>query len=118
MWGTFVCGQPESGVSPDRPQIRIDQLIPPTAEEAASLVVINQSYTQVAVGGWTITEVGMPTTFSFADGSTVPPGDLIRPAIQCTGPAVCVDDELWTAGGTLLLQDQLGNVVDRFVYEP
>ncbi len=118
MWGTFVCGQPEGSVAPDRPQIRIDQLIPPGGGEAGSVVVINQSYTQVDIGGWTISEVGMPTTFAFADGSTVPPGELIRPAVQCTGPAVCVRDELWTAGGTLLLRDALGNVVDRFVYEP
>jgi endonuclease YncB( thermonuclease family) len=122
MWGTFVCGQPDRG-APDRPQLRIEDVRPPAPPDPGSLGVINASYSEVALGGWTIRDVAGTPGFVFPSASVIPPGEtttvpvLCAPAVQ-PGPAVCFDDQMWAVGGTILIQDERGNVVDRFVYQP
>ncbi len=122
MWGTFVCGHPEGGVFPDRPQLRIDAVhLPPAGD--ASIDVVNQSYTEVAVGGWTLRDAANTSSFAFPASMVLAPGDVVSVALSCDaenagGSAWCVDPDLWSAGGnTFIIQDEFGNVVERFVHE-
>lgn len=124
MWGTFVCGHIGESVSPDRPQLRIQQITAPVAGSAdpASLELVNASYTSVAIGGWTLRDGAATSSFTFPAETAMAPGDTLTLSLTCsqqaTGLAWCVDGDLWAAGGaTFLLQDQLGNVVERKVSE-
>lgn len=125
MWGTFVCGHIGESVSPDRPQLRIQQVSVPPAGSAdpASIELVNASYTSVAIGGWTLRDDAATASFTFPLDTVMAAGDAVTLVITCdaqaTGPSWCVEGDLWAAGGvTLLLQDQLGNVVERTVSEP
>ncbi len=125
MWGTFVCGHPEGRVSPDRPQLRIDAVNVPAAGATGetSIDIVNQSYTEVAIDGWTLRDAGNTSSFAFPGPLVLAPGDLVSVAVSCDaegtgGSAWCVDPDLWSAGGnTLIIQDGFGKVVERFVHE-
>ena len=125
MWGTFVCGHPEGGIAPDRPALRIDAVnIPdPETPEPASVEFVNASYTEIAIGGWTMRDAGSPPGFTFPPRVVLTPGDVASVALSCAGDddsglAWCVDADSWpTDGTTIIVQDQQGNVVERHVYE-
>jgi endonuclease YncB( thermonuclease family) len=125
MWGTFACGHTGDSVSPDRPQLRIQQISVPATGSAdpASIELVNASYTPVAIGGWTIRDGAATASFTFPAETVMAPGDTLTLELTCsqqaTGLAWCVDGDLSAAtGATFLLQDQLGNVVERKVLEP
>ncbi len=125
MWGTFVCGHPERGIAPDRPALRIDVVNVPDAEttQPASVEVVNASYTEIAIGGWTMRDAGSPPDFTFSPRVVLTPGDVASVALSCaddddSGLAWCVDTDQWaTDGTTIIVQDQQGNVVERHVYQ-
>lgn len=124
MWGTFVCGHPAQGVAPDRPQLRIDAInVPVTgAAGAASVEIVNASYTEVAVGRWTLRDAANKSSFAFASGTVMAAGDALSVVMSCDDQATalswCTDEDMWSAGGnTVIMQDDLGNVVDRRVHE-
>jgi len=124
MWGTFVCGHPAQGVAPDRPQLRINAInVPVTgAAGAASVEIVNASYTEVAVGGWTVRDATNKSSFAFPGGTVMAAGDALSVVMSCDDQATalswCTDEDMWSAGGnTVIMQDDLGNVVDRRVHE-
>lgn len=125
MWGTFVCGHPNGSVAPDRPQLRIEGVRLPSAGTTgpASVDVVNASYTEVAIGGWTLRDAGNASSFTFPTSTVLAPGDVLNVAMSCDedgagGAAWCVDPDIWSGGGnTLIIQDELGNVVERFVHD-
>jgi len=123
MWGTFVCGHPPAGVAPDRPQLRIAAVnAPATASTPASVDVVNESYTEVAVGGWGMRDAANASSFTFPSGTVLAAGDVLSVAMTCDSDAAglswCTDEDTWSAGGnTVIMQDKLGNVVDRRVVE-
>ncbi|GMQ85668.1 MAG: hypothetical protein BMS9Abin07_1235 [Acidimicrobiia bacterium] len=125
MWGTFACGQPEGGISPDRPGLRIDamNIQDPEATEPASVEVVNDSYTKIAIGGWTMRDAGSPPDFTFPPRVVLAPGDVVSVALSCANDgdsdlAWCVDLARWaTDGTTIIVQDRLGNVVERRVFD-
>ncbi|MFB3098797.1 MAG: lamin tail domain-containing protein [Acidimicrobiia bacterium] len=125
MWGTFACGHPEGGITPDRPALRIDTVnIPdPATTERASVEIVNASYTEIAIGGWTMRDAGSPPGFTFPPRVVLTPGDVASVALDCAGDddsglAWCVDTDSWVANGTtIIVQDQQGNVIERHVYE-
>ena len=124
MWGTFVCGHPEGSAAPDRPQLRIDAVNLPSAGGAgsASVEIVNASYTEIAVGGWTLRDAGRLSTFTFPASTIIAAGEVLSVAMTCeesgVGMAWCVEVDLWSTGdNTLIIQDEQGNVVDREVHE-
>lgn len=123
MWGTFVCGHPPPGVAPDRPQLRIAAINAPATTAAPSSVdVVNASYTEVAVGGWSMRDAENASSFTFPSGTVLAPGDVVSIAMTCdtatTSLAWCPDEDMWSGGGnTVIMQDKLGNVVDRKVHQ-
>ncbi len=129
MWGTFVCGHPGDGVSPDRPQLRIDEInLLPATDGTGDLTdewfrIINQSYTGVGMGGWVVRNEMGDRRLTFSSGLGVGAGRFVRIATGCgtnNSEAVywCLDEAVWsTAGNTIILQDTLGNVVERHPYE-
>jgi micrococcal nuclease len=128
MWGTFVCGHPEGGVSPDRPQLRIgDVSLAPTDTEEIDLSaerfeIVNQSYTSVDIAGWTVRDETGDHRFEFPPGVAIAAGGVLDVTTACgtNGSSIlywCSDSAIWsTAGNTVILQDQLENVVDRRAY--
>jgi endonuclease YncB( thermonuclease family) len=122
MWGTFVCGFTGESVSPDRPQLRIQEIAGPSGTGNGSVVLVNASYTAVDIGGWTLRDAAAIATFTFPQSMPFAAGDTLTLALTCDQQSAdlvwCVDGDLWAAGGnTLLLQDTRGNVVDRRVHE-
>ncbi len=128
MWGTFVCGHPEGGVSPDRPQLRIGDvsLAPVDADEldltAEWFQIVNQSYTAVDISGWTVRNETGDRRLELPTGIAVPAGGVLQVVTACgtnAGDVLfwCSDSAIWsTAGNTIILQDRLGNVVGRKPY--
>ena len=124
MWGTFVCGHPDDGVSADRPQLRIEQIRRPAAGsvEPGAVDIVNESYTEVAIGGWTMRDAANTATFTFGPSTVLAPGDVLSVPMACDpeaadGQSWCVADDMWSAGSnTLIIQDELGNVVERQVH--
>lgn len=128
MWGTFVCGHPNGGVSPDRPQLRIGDLsfAPIDADEldltAEWFQIVNQSYTSVDVSGWTVRDETGRHRLELPSGTAIAAGGILQITTACgtnTGGLLhwCSDSAIWSTGGnTIILQDQLGNVVERRSY--
>ncbi len=128
MWGTFVCGHPDSGVSPDRPQLRIGDLglAPADADELDLTTewfqIVNQSYTSVDISGWTVRNETGDRRLELPNGTAVPAGGVLKVVTACgtnAGDVLfwCSDSAIWsTAGNTIILQDRLGNVVGRKPY--
>ena len=123
MWGTFVCGQPPDAVAADRPQLRIQAVRTSTGDSSASVVIVNASYTEVALDGWAIRDASNASRFTFPRGTVLASGDELNVAVTCesetaSGLSWCADSSLWSAGGnTLIIQDERGNVVDLYVHE-
>ncbi|MEN8233571.1 MAG: lamin tail domain-containing protein [Actinomycetota bacterium] len=127
MWGTFVCGQRDP-VEPDRPQLRIGAfaVVPMDAEEPDLtdewVEIVNQSYTSVDIGGWSIRNETGEQRFTIPSGSVVSAGSTLRVVTGCgaNGGGVqywCSDAPIWSkAGETIVIQDRLGNAVDRKAY--
>ena len=126
MWGTFVCGHPDDGVSPDRPQLRIDEINLAPDGGAGDLSdewfrIINQSYTGVAMRGWVVRDESGDHRLVLKAG--VGSGKSLKVFTTCgsdDAEAVywCSETPIWSqAGNTIILQDALGNVVDRRPYD-
>ena len=128
MWGTFVCGHPEGGVSADRPQLRIGDvtLIPTDAEEPdlsdERFEIVNQSYTSVEISGWTVRDETGDHRLELPAGTAISAGGVLVVTTACgtSGGGViywCSDSAIWSpAGNTIILQDRLENVVERRAY--
>ncbi|MEA2023338.1 MAG: lamin tail domain-containing protein [Actinomycetota bacterium] len=128
MWGTFVCGHPESGVSPDRPQLRIgDVSLASTDANELDLTsewfeIVNQSYTGVDISGWTVRDEAGDHRLEFPSGIALPAGGVLQITTACGTNAGgvlhwCSDSAIWSTGGnSIILQDRLGNVVERKAY--
>jgi micrococcal nuclease len=129
MWGTFVCGHPEGGVSADRPQLRIgDVSLAPADEEELNLSaerfeIVNQSYTSVDVAGWTVKDETGDHRLELPAGAAISAGGVLEVTTACgtSGSGVvywCSDSAIWsTTGNTIILQDPLENVVERRAYD-
>jgi endonuclease YncB( thermonuclease family) len=129
MWGTFVCGHPEGGVSADRPQLRIGDvsLVPTDAEELdlsdERFEIVNQSYTSVDVSGWTVKDETGEYRLELPAGTAISAGGVLQITTGCgtSGSGVlywCSESALWSiAGNTIVLQDRLENVVERRSYD-
>lgn len=128
MWGTFICGHPEGGVSADRPQLRIGEvnLIPADAEgsdlSTERFEIVNQSYTGVDVSGWTVRDEAGDHQLELPDGTSISAGGVLVISTTCgtNGGGVvywCSDSTIWSStGNTIILQDRLENVVERREY--
>jgi len=128
MWGTFVCPPPDGGVSPDRPQLRVGELaFDPPGEDENDLAnewveIVNESYTTVAMNGWTIRDESASNRYVIPSGTSLNPGGTLRIITGCgtDGDGArywCSDTAVWSNGGdTVIVQDPLGNVVERWVY--
>ena len=62
------------------------------------------------------------SSFTFPSGTVLAAGDVLSVAMTCDSDAAglswCTDEDTWSAGGnTVIMQDKLGNVVDRRVVE-
>ncbi len=128
MWGTFVCGHPDDGVSPDRPQLRIDQINLASTDGTVDLTdewfrIVNQSYTSVAMGGWVVRDELNDRRLEMPSGQGVGAGKSLRVVTACgnsNSEALywCSDAPIWSTGGnTIILKDRRGNVVDRRSYD-
>jgi endonuclease YncB( thermonuclease family) len=129
IWGTFVCGHPEGGVSADRPQLRIGDvsLVPTDAEELdlsdERFEIVNQSYTSVDVSGWTVKDETGQHRLELPAGTAISAGGVLQITTGCgtSGSGVlywCSESAIWsTAGNTIILQDRLENVVERRSYD-
>ena len=121
-----MCGHPSDGVSPDRPQVRIDEINLAATEGTADLAdewfeIVNQSYTGVDMTGWTVRNETDDRRLALSVG--VGAGKALRIVSACgsdNSEAVywCSDTPIWSTGGnTIILQDSEGNVVERRSYE-
>ena len=129
LWGTFVCGHSADGVSPDRPQLRISEIgLAPAGTNEVDLTeewfqIVNQSYTVVDIGGWLVRNETGERYFDFPAGTTVAAGGSLRVVTGCGNSAGdvlywCSETPVWSiSDNTIILRDQLGNVVDRQTYE-
>lgn len=129
LWGTFVCGHSADGVSPDRPQLRISEIsLTPAGTNEVDLTdewfqIVNQSYTVVDMGGWLVRNETGERYFDLPAGTTVAAGGTLRVVTGCgnsTGDVLywCSETPVWSiSDNTIILRDQLGNVVDRRTYE-
>lgn len=129
LWGTFVCGHSADGVSPDRPQLRVSEIsLAPAGTSEADLTeewfqIVNQSYTAVDIGGWLVRNETGERYFDFPVGTTVAAGGSLRVVTGCgntSGDALywCSETPVWSiSDNTIILRDQLGNVVDRRTFE-
>lgn len=128
MWGTFVCGHPDTGVSPDRPQLRIGDIGFAAVEENEFdpiqewFEIVNQSYNTVDIIGWTVRNEAGDQRLEIPVGTTLSPGTTLRIVTGCGTNSSgilhwCSDSAIWSTGGnTIILQDRLGNVVERKVF--
>jgi len=129
MWGTFVCGHPKGGVTPDRPQLRIGELSPdpPGPDDKALdeewIEIVNESYTSVSLSGWILRDESSSHRLHIPRVG-LNPGDTLRVVTGCgtSGGGVvywCADGPIWNNGGdTVIIEDARGNVVDHKVYGP
>jgi len=128
MWGTFVCSDAEGEAAPDRPQLRIGGLAyDPPGEDGNDLdnewiEIVNESYATVNVSGWTVRDESSSNRFSIPTGTSLNPGSTLRIITGCGDDTAtdlhwCSDLAVWSNGGdTVIIQDQLGNVVERWPY--
>lgn len=128
MWGTFICGHPEGGVSPDRPQLRVGDvsLVSTDVDEidlsGERFEIVNQSYTSVDVSGWTVKDELGEHRLELPAGTAISAGGVLQVTTGCgaSGSGVlywCSDSAIWsTRGNTIILQDRLENVVGRKAY--
>jgi micrococcal nuclease len=129
LWGTFVCGHSDDGVSPDRPQLRVSEIgLPPAGTSDVDLIeewfqIVNQSYTAVDIGGWLVRNETGERFLDFPPGTTIAAGGSLRVVTGCgnsAGDALywCSETPVWSiSDNTIILRDPLGNVVDRRTYE-
>jgi len=129
LWGTFVCGHSDDGVSPDRPQLRISEigLAPRSAGEFDLtnewIEIVNQSYTVVDIGGWLVRNETGDRYLALPTGTAIAAGGSLQIVTGCgndSGEVLhwCSETSVWSASSnTVLLRDQRGNVVDRKPYE-
>ena len=129
LWGTFVCGHSNDGVSPDRPQLRVSEFnLTPAGSSDVDLTeewfqIVNQSYTAVDIGGWLVRNETGERFLDFPAGTMVAAGGSLRVVTGCgnsAGDAIywCSETPVWSiSDNTIILRDQLGNVVDRTTYE-
>jgi endonuclease YncB( thermonuclease family) len=129
LWGTFVCGHSDDGVSPDRPQLRVSEVnLAPAGTSEVDLTeewfqIVNQSYTVVDISGWLVRNETGERFFDFPAGTAVAAGSSLRVTTGCgnsTGDVLywCSETPVWSiSDNTVILRDQLGNVVDRRTYE-
>ena len=123
-----MCGHATDGVSPDRPQLRINEInVAPAGASELDLtkewfLIMNQSYTIVDVGGWLVRNETGERFFDFPAGTTIAAGGSLRVVTGCgntAGDAMywCSETPVWSiADNSVILRDQLGNVVDRMTY--
>lgn len=128
LWGTFVCGHIDDGASPDRPQLRISEvnLAPQGSGELdlteESIQIVNQSYTAVDLSGWLVRNESAERYLALPPGTAIAAGGSLQVVTGCgndSGEVLhwCSETPVWsTASDTVLLRDQLGNVVDRKPY--
>ena len=128
LWGTFVCGHAGDGVSPDRPQLRLTEVsLTPTGTGEVDLTeerfqIVNQSYTAVDMSGWLVRNETGERYLEFPSGTSVAAGGTLSVATGCgnvSGDTLywCSETPVWSpASDTIILRDQLGNVVDRLPY--
>jgi len=129
LWGTFVCGHADNGVSPDRPQLRLTEIsLTPTGTGEVDLTeeqfqIVNQSYTAVDMSGWLVRNETGERYLEFPSGTSVPAGGSLNVVTGCgnvSGETLywCSETPVWSpASDTIILRDRLGNVVDRLPYE-
>ena len=129
LWGTFVCGHADDGVSPDRPQLRLTEIsLTPTGTGEVDLTeeqfqIVNQSYTAVDMSGWLVRNETGERYLEFPSGTSVPAGGSLNVVTGCgnvSGETIywCSETPVWSpASDTIILRDRLGNVVDRLPYE-
>ena len=129
LWGTFVCGQAGDGASPDRPQLRVGEIsLTPTGTGETDLTkeqfqIVNQSYTAVDMSGWLVRNETGERYLEFPNGTSVAAGGSLNVVTGCgnaSGDALywCSETPVWSpASNTIILRDQLGNVVDRRPYK-
>ncbi len=128
LWGTFVCGYGDDGVSPDRPQLRISEIsLAPSGGAEFDLgeewiQIVNQSYTAVDISGWLIRNETGERYLALPPGTSIGAGGSLRIVTGCGNDSGetqhwCSETPVWsTSGDTVLLRDQRGNVVDRLPY--
>lgn len=122
MWGTFACGDDE-GVNADRPVIRVSEMVyDPAGADTDNLggeyiTIVNEGYSNVPMGGWTLRDESSSNRFVFPDGTTLRVGESITVSSGCSGAPTgallwCADQGVWNNGGdTAILLDTLGNAV-------
>jgi endonuclease YncB( thermonuclease family) len=129
LWGTFVCGHGGDGASPDRPQVRLGEIsLTPAGTGEVDLTeehfqIVNQSYTSVDMSGWLVRNETGDRYLDFPSGTTVAAGASLSVVTGCGNVSSdvlywCSETPVWSpASDTIILRDQLGNVVDRLPYE-
>lgn len=129
LWATYVCGHGDDGVTPDRPQLRVSEIsLTPTGAGEIDLTreqfqIVNQSYTAVDMSGWLVRNETGERSLEFPNRTSVATGGWLNVVTGCgntSGDALywCSETPVWsTASDTIILRDQLGNVVDRRPYE-
>lgn len=129
LWGTFVCGHADDGASPDRPQLRISEIsLTPTGAGEVDLTkeqfqIVNQSYTAVDMSGWLVRNETGERYLEFPSGTSVAAGGSLNIVTGCgnaSGDVLywCSETPVWSpTSDTIILRDELGNVVDRRPYE-
>lgn len=125
IWGTYVCGHTQDGFTPDRPQLRIDDINVASDEEGEfdladeSLRIVNESYARVDIGGWVVRNETDDRYFDIPSGKVIGPGGSLQIVTGCgddSGDVLhwCSETPVWSAAGnTVILYDGVGNVVDR-----
>jgi endonuclease YncB( thermonuclease family) len=128
MWGTFICGQRDP-IEPDRPQLRIAEfaVVPMDADDPDLteewVDVVNESYIGVDLGGWTIRNESGDRRYTIPGGVGIGAGNTLRVVTGCgaDGGGVlywCAEGPVWSKRGeTIIIEDVLGNAVDRRSYE-
>lgn len=127
MWATFACGDDE-GVAGDRPVVRVSEIAfnPEGPDDAALsdefVVIVNEGYGRVSVGGWTVRDESTSNRFTIPSNTVLAPGDTLTIITGCEGGpegAVhwCSDQPVWSnTGDTVIVTDTLGNAVIWYTY--
>ncbi len=85
--------------------------------------IVNQSYTAVDMSGWLVRNETGERYLEFPSGTSVAAGGSLSVVTGCgnvSGETLywCSETPVWSpASDTIILRDQLGNVVDRLPYE-
>ena len=115
-------GPGEPGFDPDQPKYYVLNMFP--YPSGAGLHVGHPlSYTAVDISGWLVRNETGERFLDLPAGTTVAAGGSIRVVTGCGntgGDALywCSESSVWSiSDNTIILRDQLGNVVDRRTYE-